>query len=144
MKTPYDGAMRVQQREIDDVRVAISVQVSQLVQIENNRAEVEAAMEREARIAAGDILFSSHAYVERMCAQRARLREDQAVVDAQLGRLRNKAMAAYSSFKAIESAADSFRTEAERARENAEQAQLDDRSATAFALGRGPVRRRSP
>lgn len=132
MKTPYDGAMRVQQREIDDVRVAINVQVNQLVQIDSQRAEVDASIEREGEIAAGDMMFSYHAYVARMCAQRARLSEDKAVVDAQLSRLRSKAAAAYGSFKAIETAADGFRASAERDAANAEQAQADDRAAAAF------------
>ena len=141
MKTPYDGAIRVQQREIDDVRVAINVQVNQLVQIESSRAAVDAAIEREAAMAASDVTFPHHNYVARMCAQRARLREDQALVDAQLVRLRSKAAAAYGSFRAIESAADGFRTLAERAIANAEQAQIDDRAAAALTRVSHTLRR---
>lgn len=132
MKTPYDGAMRVQQREIDDVRVAINIQVNQLVQVETSRTAVDAAIARETAIAADDVLISSHAYVERMRAVRARLTEDQAAIDARLGQLRAKAAAAYGSLKAIESAADNFRDEAERASASAEQSRLDDFAAAAL------------
>ena len=141
MKTPFDGALRVQQREIDDVRVAINVQVNQLVQIESSRAVVDATIERETAAAADDLNFSYHNYVARMCAERARLREDQAHVDALLARLRSKAAAAYGSFKAIETAADGFKTSAERAIANAEQAQIDDRAASAFTRMRYAQRR---
>ena len=141
MKTPYDSAMRIQQREIDDVRVAINVQVNQLVQVESSRAAVEAAMEREAAVAAGDVMFSSHAYVARMCAEKARLARDQAMIDAQLVGLRSKAVAAYSSFKAIETAADGFRETADRAIANAEQTHIDDFAATAFVQARQTTRR---
>ncbi|RJF85739.1 hypothetical protein [Sphingomonas cavernae] len=141
MKTPYDGAMRIQQSEIDDVRVAINVQVNQLIQIENSRTVVNAAIERETAIAADDIQFSSHAYVARMRAERARLAADQSVVDARLAQLRNRAVSAYGAFKATESAADGFREDAERTRANAEQAGIDDFTATSFVQGRQAARR---
>ncbi|MCJ8157723.1 hypothetical protein [Sphingomonas sp. LaA6.9] len=141
MKTPYDGAMRIQQTEIDDVRVAINIQVNQLVQIENSRAQVNAAIEREAAIAAGDVQFSSHAYVARMRAERARLAVDQSVVDARLAQLRNRAVSAYSAFKAIESAAVDYREDAEREHANAEQAGIDDFSAARFVKERHAARR---
>lgn len=141
MKTPYDGAMRVQQREIDDVRVAINIQVNQLIQIENSRASVNDALAREAALAASDVALSSHAYVARMRAERARLAVDQAMIDAQLGLLRGKAIAAYGSMKTIETAADTYRDEAERVDANAEQSRIDDFSATVFLQGRLAARR---
>ena len=98
-------------------------------------------MEREAAVAAGDVMFSSHAYVARMCAEKARLARDQAMIDAQLVGLRSKAVAAYSSFKAIETAADGFRETADRAIANAEQTHIDDFAATAFVQARQTTRR---
>jgi phage terminase small subunit len=135
MKTPYDTAMRVRQREIDDVRLEISVQVSQLVQIETRHMTIEATLDRETRIAASDSVLSAHAYVERIRRQRAQLAADRANADARLGQLRAKAVAAYGAFKAIESASDSFRNDAIRTIANAEQSHLDDLATAAFVRG---------
>lgn len=141
MKTPYDGALRVQQVEVDDVRAAISIQINQLVHVENSRAAVDDALAREAALMAGDPHLSSSAYLARMRAERTRLTHDQAAIDARLGQLRSRAVAAYSSFKAIESAAQSFREEAERTLDKAEQARIDDASAASLGRNRFAARR---
>lgn len=144
MKTPYDTAMRIQQSEVDDVRVAINIQVNQLVQVESARSAVDAALVRESAVAVDEALLPSFAYVARMRAERARLTQDQAVIDARLGQLRTRAVAAYSSLKAIESAADGFRAEAERQSSNAEQTGIDDLAASALVRNRAAARRATP
>ncbi len=136
MKTPYDGALRVQQRAIDDVRVAINIEVSQLVQVESSARAVEAAVVRESQVAADDPMMSTFAYVSRMRAERVRLDQEGKVIAGRLDRLRAEAVAAYGSFKAIDGAAGRYRAEEERAVANAEQARADDFSGAAFLRAR--------
>jgi hypothetical protein len=141
MKTPFDGAIRVRRREIDDMRIAIGVQINQLVQVETAQAEIQAEMSHERDVAADDALLSSHAYMMRMRAERERLAENQAMIDARLAQLRAKAMAAYGPFKAITTAADTYRDEAAQAAANAEQSHLDDLSAANLVRGQLVLRR---
>ena len=136
MKTPFDGAIRIQRREIDEMRVAIKVQVEQSVRIEAAQADADAVVRNERDIAGGDVLLSSHAYMARMNAERHRLAQDRAVVDVQLTQLRTRATAAYGMGKAIEAAAQTYRDEAMQAEATAEQGQIDDQSATRFMRGR--------
>ena len=144
MKTPYDPAIRIGRRELDDVRIAINVQLNQLVQIQNERQGVDAAMTREAAAAAGDPIISSYAYLTRMRAERSRLDREGSAAGARLERLRDKAAAAYGSLRAIESAADDYRSEEARAAASAEQARIDDFSGAAYLRARRALPRRRP
>jgi hypothetical protein len=132
MKTPFDGAIRIQRREIDEMRVAINVQVDRMVEIESAQVDHDTAMHRERAVAGEDLLFSSHAYMARMNAERRRLAEDRAVVDVQLTQLRTRATAAYGMSKAIEDAARAYCEEQLQAEASAEQGRLDDQAATRF------------
>ena len=133
MKTPYDAAIRVRQREIEDMRLAINVQINQLVHVERSETQTRAAMEREALAGSFDPAFSSHAYLSRMHAQRSRLQSDRAAMEEQLVRLRSRAAIAYGSCRVMEVAAQDYRAEAERLIANAEQTMIDDRSAAALS-----------
>lgn len=132
MKTPFDGAIRLQRREIDEMRVAINVQVERLVTIETAQVDTDAVMRRERDIAGEELLLSSHAYMARMHAERRRLAEDRAVVDVQLTQLRTRATATYGMSKAIEDAARNYCEEQLQAEATAEQARLDDQATTRF------------
>lgn len=136
MKTPFDGAIRIRRREIDEMRIAISVQVDRLVEIEAAVADAGAVMRNERGVAADDVLLSSHAYMARMAAERRRLAQDRALEDAVLTQLRNKAAAAYGQSRAIETAADQYRAEAAQATAAAEQGHLDDQATTRFIQNR--------
>lgn len=131
MKTPYDAAMRIRRREIDTAQVAINIQINQLVQIESHHSDVDHTLAKEAEIAAGDHALSSHAYMERMRMLRERLAAERDEADVRLGRLRTTALAAYGDFKAIESAADTYRDDETRKAANGEQGHMDDMAATA-------------
>lgn len=135
MKTPFDGAIRVGRREIDEMRIAIRIEMDQLMQVEAAHAENVREARRERDVAEDQTLLSSYAYLERMRMERARLDEARAATDRRLGSLRTKAMAAYGSLKAVNSAADSWREEAERAVDSVEQRHLDDLSNAQFARG---------
>lgn len=140
MKTPYDAAMRVQRREIDATSVAINVQVNLLNQIDRAREEVRTSIIREADVAAADLSISSHAYMERIRAEQARLNRDGAAQGARLEQLRTKAATAYGAYRAIEVAAEGFVEAASRRTANAEQAGLDDSAAVAFLKARRSLR----
>ena len=135
-KTPYDTAIRVQQRDVDDVRLAINIQVHQLTQVETSRQAIEGAVVREAKLAAEDPMMSTFAFLSRMRAERVRLDGDREAIRQRLDRLRDQAAAAYGSLRAIETAADGFREEEARAADNAEQSRLDDFSSAAFLRAR--------
>jgi flagellar biosynthesis chaperone FliJ len=135
MKTPYDTAVRLQKRAMEDVRLAISVQVSQIVQIERSRATIGETLCREAGIAAAHHGLNSHAYLERMRAQRAKLAADTETADAQLRQLRAKAVAAYGGFHAVETAAERYRDHMAGEISKAEQGHLDDLATASFVRG---------
>lgn len=132
MKTPYDGAVRIRQNEMDDVRVAIGTQLSALNHIENLQVAVETRIKRESEVAAEQTLIPSDAYARRMRSERARLTRDKAVADEQLTVLRTQAVAAYGALHVLETAMGNFRAEAEAEIERAEQTRSDDFAATAF------------
>lgn len=137
MKTPYDSAMRMQRREIDEMGVAINVQVNLLNQIEQARDEARHRLNRESELASRDLNLSSQAYMERIRAEQQRLARDGATQSLRLDQLRSKAAAAYGAFHTIEMAAKDWRKDAERRSSNAEQAGIDDNSAVAFLKRRG-------
>lgn len=141
MKTPFDTAMRVQRREIDEMGVAINAQVRTLNEIERAQEDNRHKMAREAEVASGDLAMSSHAYMERVRAERSRLARDSLVHGARLDTLRSAATEAYGAFRAVEVAAETYREEAGRRSANAEQAGIDDMSAVAFLNARRISRR---
>lgn len=141
MKTPYDAALRVQQREIDEMSAAISNQSGVLGEVEKARDRVAVSMSREADLAAGDLAVCSHAYLQRMRGERRLLTVRQVQLKARLDELRDQAVDAYGTFRAIETAADGYRQDAERLLANAEQAGIDDFAAMSFIKARRAVRR---
>ena len=141
MKTPYDSALRLYRREMDEMRVSISVQVDQLAHVEQRREALGAAMRREAELAAADWAFSSNAYLTRMSAQRESLARDRAMIDARLNNLRRRATETYGSLRAIEGADHRYRDESDRATARAEQADIDDFSAAGFTRALNARRR---
>lgn len=136
MKTPYDTAMRIRQREIDDVRVSISIQVNQLVRVESSLDAAERSVAREGASAATDPMMSTYGYITRMHAERTRLDADRKVIGQQLDRLRGQAATAYGSLSAMETAADRHREDETRLVESAEQSRIDDFAAIGFLRAR--------
>lgn len=144
MKTPYDAALRVQRREIDEMSVAISREAGILAAVEQARADTRDAMRREADLARNDVteslVIASHGYFARKRDERRQLTGLQAELSRKLEALRAEAVEAFGTFRTIESAADSFRQEAERVQANAEQAGIDDLAAVAFLKARRAAR----
>lgn len=141
MTTPYDAALRLRQREMDDMRVSISVEVNQLLVIERRRDAIDHSVRMEIAVATGDHGFSAHAFVARMRAQREALCRDRATVDARLNNLQLQAAEAYGSLRAIEGAAGRYRDEVSRIAATAEQNQIDDFSAARFTRALRDARR---
>lgn len=136
MKTPFDTAIRVQRREIDAMGAAISSHMNMLNRIERVHEELRSSAAREAAVAANDLSMTTHAYMERVRAERARLANEQALQQARLAQLRMEAAAAFGTCRSIESAAEDYRDEAGRLLANSEQAALDDGAAVAYLKAR--------
>jgi hypothetical protein len=136
MKTPFDTALRLQQREMDRVGIAIGAETGQLLAIETARSDAEKAAAAEAAAAAVDPMMSSFAYLSRMRMLRDRLEQDRAASAARLDRLRDEAIDVFGSKRAMETAAESFRAAEERAAAAAEQSLVDDISTAALLRAR--------
>lgn len=132
MKTPFDTAIRVQRREIDAMGAAISSHVSMLNRIERVHEELRTNAVREAAVAQNDLNMTTHAYMDRIRAERARLANEQALQNARLAQLRMEAAAAFGTCRSIEIAAEDYRDEAGRLLANSEQSALDDGAAVAY------------
>jgi hypothetical protein len=144
MKTPYDAALRVRQRELDEVSTAIRAEAGALSLLEREGARVRAVMRAEAQIAASDLALASPAWQGRMRGQGHELGTLQAQAQVRVDRLRDAAVDAYGTLRGIETAADDYRRDSARAEAAAEQATSDDLSAAAFLKTLRAARRESP
>ncbi|QJU57424.1 hypothetical protein HL653_06115 [Sphingomonas sp. AP4-R1] len=140
MPTPYDALMRLRQREVDDLRIAISVQIDQLVSIENRHTVINAALAQAQDVTASEVLLNTQSYMARLRAERDAVTNNRKMAGARLSQLRDNAVEAYGALRAIHSAADDYRSDVERSAAQADQAFIDD-----LVGGRGsrrPQRRR--
>jgi hypothetical protein len=141
MKTPFDAALRLRQREIDEVRVAIGIEVGRMLALEQRCDSIDASIRAERAIAGANSGFSSDAFTARMRAERAAVCRDHAACSDHLAKLRMHAIEAYGSFGAISAAVDRHREEALRVANIAEQNQIDDFSAARFTRATTAARR---
>lgn len=141
MITPYDAALRLRLREMDDVRLSISVEVNQIVVIDRHRDTIDRSLRQEMSVATGDPMLSAHAFARRMRAQRDALCRERTDSDGRLAALRLQAAEAYGALRAIEGAVVRHRDEATRVAAIAEQNQLDDFSAAGFTRSLAAARR---
>ncbi|MEE4452372.1 hypothetical protein [Novosphingobium resinovorum] len=132
MKTPYDAALRVRQRELDEVSSAIRAEAGALGAVEQERMRVATALAREADLAASDLALASPGWQRRMRGERQALSARETELQARLDALREVAVDAYGVLRGIENAADDYRAEAQRSEAAAEQSATDDISAAAF------------
>ncbi|HEY0044539.1 MAG TPA: hypothetical protein VGB62_08320 [Allosphingosinicella sp.] len=144
MKTPYDGALRVRQREIDRIGAAIGDENGRLGALEAAQRHADAAAAAEVRLASADPMLSTHAYLARMRLIRERIEQDRATSAARLDALRDQATDAFGGLRAMQSAADSYKAEQARVAAVAEQALADDISTAALLRARrGAAREQS-
>lgn len=133
MRTPYDPALRVQQRAIDHLRISLRGERDRLTSVE---ADVTALTERYARenvTAAADWTCSSFAYGQRLRDRQIALDGDRRLIDVRVAQLRENALAASGQLRAIENAAGEFQIADLRRTLVAEQSEADDFSATRVA-----------
>lgn len=133
--TPFDTALRVQRREVDTVKVSISVEIETIAAL-NHQAHAHDARMREERVLAASVPVASDAWRLRMKVERARLDQQAQLATMRLTHLRAQAVEAYGTMRAIEGAADRFKDEAERAAAGAEQAMIDDIAAAKLVVAR--------
>lgn len=141
MSTPFDATLRLRQREMDAMQVSISVEVTQLAVIEQTRTAIDHSVRHEAQVASAEWDRSAHAFIARMRTQRDGLMREHASVDARLTGLRSQAAEAYGALRAIASAADRYRADADRIAASAEQGRIDDFSAARFSHRQALIRR---
>lgn len=141
MKTPYDAALRLRQREIDAMRLSISVEVNNMIVIDGRCAAIDQSVRAERELASRDINFPVHAFAARMHVERDALCRERAASDERLSALREQAAEAYGALNAIAAAADSHRAQATRLAAIAEQTQMDDFSAARFTRAQQQSRR---
>ncbi|RZT53415.1 hypothetical protein EV283_2670 [Sphingomonas sp. BK036] len=141
MITPYDAALRLRMREMDDVRLSISVEVNQIIVLDRHRDTIDRSVQQEMSVAGSDPMLSAHAFAGRMRAQRDALGRERSARDGRLAALRAQAAEAYGALRAIEGAALRHREDVTRAAAIAEQSQMDDFAAAGFARSIQAARR---
>jgi hypothetical protein len=140
--TPFDTALRVQRREVDSVKVSISVEVERITTLEA-MSRAHETRQREERALATTLPFASDAWAARMKHEQIRIDEAAYLAQARLGQLRARAVEAYGTMRAIEGAATRYQDEADRVAATAEQTGIDDIAAARFLRARRATGNRS-
>lgn len=135
MRTPFDTALRIQQREVDALRVAIGAEADRLGAL-HRASEEQAATETRERRAAQGLGLPTDAWTARMKAERERLDSETRAAETALAELRAQAADVYGKLRALQGAANRYREAAEQAAAAAEQAQIDDIAAARFSRAR--------
>lgn len=135
MTTPFDTALRVQRREVDAMKVSISIEIENISTLTSQTQAHEIRM-REERALSALVPIASDAWTSRMKAERSRLDHQSRLAQMRLIQLRAQAVQAYGTMRAIEGAADRFKDEAERLAAGAEQASIDDIAAAKLVRAR--------
>ena len=141
MRTPYDGAKRVRQREIDDLRLSIRSHAEQVAALRSESEQLDVAARREGVAAAEVPMLSSQAYLARLRERRLVVEREGQEADTRLNVVRGQALTVFAAMRALEDAAESFRVNADRAATAAEQAAGDDRFGAGVAIARAAARR---
>lgn len=136
MKTPYDAALRVHKRRVDDLRITLSAITAELSDIEARKAGVAAAMEHESAVAGEDIRLPATGYYLRKIAERKQLDHARRTAEARLDETRTRAVAAFSSHHVIRSTADRFLEDQARTVAAVEQQAIDDLASSRFLRAR--------
>jgi uncharacterized protein involved in type VI secretion and phage assembly len=134
MSTPYDGYVRLQKREVDCIRLSISIEVSLLAQAEQAAQDLAQEVQDECAAAAGDWSISPYAYLRARAARSAQIALSLTEHETALARLRQKAGDAYGKLRVAEDAARLHRLRLSQARGRKEQAEADDLSSARLLL----------
>ena len=126
MKTPFDAALRVEQRALDAIRQALITGVAQQQQAAEAKQAIEEHIAVERRAASRDWTGMAHPYVARMRDHREALAATGTRIDAAVDTLRNEAIMAVGQRRSVARAAAAFQTHWSRQQASAEQSQADD------------------
>lgn len=141
MTTPYETALRALGREVDDRRTAVRAAADRLSDAQTRRKAVADAIAHEGALAEMNAIFSSYAYLQRAGAEHDRLTALCAEADTALDAARAQARESFGSLRVVQTAADGYRGDADRAAATAEQARIDDFAGARFARAVRPSRR---
>ncbi|WP_298675517.1 hypothetical protein [uncultured Sphingomonas sp.] len=130
--TPFDTALRLYRRQIDAIKVSITVEMERISTL-TARTEAHEVVWREEQAAARALPFASDAWAARMRQERSRIDAARSEAQTRLEQLRRDASAAYGTMRSIETAAERWQDDATRTAALAEQAGIDDLSAARAA-----------
>ncbi|EZP48688.1 hypothetical protein [Sphingomonas sp. RIT328] len=126
MTTPLDGALRVQQREAEAIRVTIALEVERATLARDASVQAQVLVAGERAIGAAAPLLPTDNYLMRMRATQKTLAATADEAESRLERLQERAIEAYGKARVIEMAVDRHRQEAAHRRAAVEQRELDD------------------
>lgn len=126
MQTPFDPALRIQQRALDAIRISLLAETARELALADERNALDAELDRETAIAATNWQVGAHPYGQRVRARRIALEKDRRAVDGRLQRLRGAAMEACGQMLAITEAATNFATDLRRRENASDLAHVDD------------------
>lgn len=134
MKSPYDTLIRLQKRQVDEVKLAIGQAVEQVDEVERAQHQLVSEVQNECLAAQGELHFSTYAYLQerkRRAAQLVMLRQQREQV---LDTLREEATEAFGQLRVVENAAEAFATRKAQEHMRKEQAEADDLSSARMLL----------
>jgi len=134
VSSPYDTLIRLQKRQVDEVKLAIGQAVEQVDQVERAQHELVSEVQNECLAAQGELHFSTYAYVQdrkRRAAQLVQMRQQR---EQMLDRLREEATEAFGQLRVVENAAEAFAARKAQERSRKEQAEADDLSSARMLL----------
>ena len=132
MKTPFDAALRIEQRALDAVRLALITGVAQQQQAADAKLAIEAHIAAERHSASSDWTGMAHPYVARMREHREVLAATGIRIDAAIETLQIEAITAAGQRRSVARAAAAFQTHWSQQQASAEQSQADDFSGAQF------------
>ncbi len=143
MKTPYDPVLRVKQHELDQVRIEIGNENARLTELDNAERKLRDEMSQQADSSDFDLLFPRHTYIQRKAAERKSISDQRMASIQRVEELRDNAAERYGSLRAVETAAERYRSDALKAEKRAEQSEADEIGAVRFVRQVGAERRLS-
>jgi len=133
MTTPFDTPRRLARRRVDDIRIAISVELGIHEKLDEAARALDNARQHELAVESNLPAIFGDRWLHRMNRQRDQLRADSRRAGERLARLRAEAIEAYGAVRALDDAAERHEKHAAHALAKAEQAALDDISAARIA-----------
>lgn len=133
MKTPYDTLLRVQQRTLDRLRVAIASEAATRAGLVRQRDAIDDAVAAARRSVHADALLPTDAFVRHARVRRTAVAQDHLASDRRLGALQGRSTATFGAMEATRLAIDQFHAEGARILVKAEDGLATDIAAARLA-----------